>query len=454
MNNESTLYSWRAEESVLGFLFNTIIKVEEKRKLLSLLTPDHFSNPFYKFLFDKIAQNVIFDKIVLWDKIKVDAFMHDGMPLTWTVLDDIDEFVTQKDLDSYVEIIIDKYQKRKVHSYAKEMQEAIESGEDQFSVALKAHNILANLSTGKRIKSNQELLDEVLKETKDDTISTGFKHLDHFLGGYTRGMIITIAGDSGHCKTTWALDKIFRMSLMNPNFKIGVFSKEMTAKDLIKKQISYFCKIPINKIFAQDYDREYVRKKMKEVESWWDNRIQIISPDSFSTTSDIAKIQLQHKFDVWVLDFIQLLGHNGKSASSSSEYNIQVSQDMRALQSLALSTESIGIVLSQIKKGVDLRTVKRPTISDIEWSGVIKQLSTYILFTYYPCKYYGNHRISPDKHYILGEKTRFSGGFTYPMKIDPNYGIFREVEDSGERSRLLEEITRLTSSEKQSDGTF
>jgi replicative DNA helicase len=179
-----------------------------------------------------------------------------------------------------------------------------------------------------------------------------------------------------------------------------------------------------------------------EVEAWRENRIRIIDPDTFHGVGDIARIQMTHRFDIWFLDFIQLLEFS-RNISSSSDYNIQVGQNMRNLQSLSLTTKSVGVVLSQVKKGIEYRRTKRPTISDLEWSGLIKQLSAYILFSYYPIKYYGERKVSENHYYLLAEKTRFAEGFIYPMLVDPEYGIFKEVVGNQNKKQMLDDLYNL-----------
>jgi replicative DNA helicase len=216
----------------------------------------------------------------------------------------------------------------------------------------------------------------------------------------------------------------------------------MLASELVKKQISRICGIPTAKIFSQEYDKDFVRKKMMEIEPWANDRIRIINPNSFSGVTDIARIQMTYRFDVWFLDFIQLLEF-AKTATNSSDYNIQIGQNMRNLQALALATKSVGIILSQVKKGIEFRKSKKPTVSDIEWSGLIKQLSSYIFFSYYPGKYYGFDVLPPDYYFLIAEKTRFAEQFTYPMKVDPALGIFEEIQSADERQKRVNAMRKI-----------
>jgi len=443
-----SLHSWEAEYNVLGFFFNRHVEEDKRAQLLALVQPEHFTDTRASVLFALIKKYKVFDRIVLWDKIKSLRKVLDAS-IEWKDLQDISDFTNIGEIDSYVEILVDRYQKRELHKFGGMIQEAMETGEDQYEMALKAQEVLKQLGSISQLETNEELLDKVLNESPSDIISTGFKHIDNYIGGFSRGMLITIAGDSGQLKTTLALDQSFKMAEMNPTLNVGIFSKEMSSESLMKKQISRICRIPISKIFGQDYDKEFVKKKMMEVPAWRENRIRIINPNSFSGVADIARIQMTHRFDIWFLDFIQLLEF-AKTAGTSSDYNIQIGQNMRNLQALALATKSVGIILSQVKKGIEYRTIKRPTISDIEWSGLIKQLSSYIFLSYYPGKYYGFETIPESRYYLIAEKTRFSETFVYPLAVNPGLGEFTEIEDAAERQLLVKELRELTENQTKS----
>ena len=433
----SELFSLEAEERVLGYLLNPHISDEDKQQVMQLVESSHFADEKYQSIFNHIKSSDVFNKIVLWDKIQKSPSPTHGVD--WIDIENVDELVTQKEIDAYIEILLDRSQKRRTYYFGKDIQETILRGADQFEVALKAQALLSGLGSKVTLDTNESLLERVLNEEKGVVLSSGYQVIDNFVGGYARGMIITIAGDSGHLKTTLALDKAFRMAENNPKLKVGIFSKEMLATDLMKKQISRICGIPTALIFSQQYDKEYVRKKMMEVDAWREDRIKIINPNSFSGVSDIARIQMTHRFDVWFLDFIQLLEF-AKAATNSSDYNIQIGQNMRNLQSLALATKSVGIVLSQVKKGIEHRKIRKPTVSDIEWSGLIKQLSSYIFFAYYPGKYYGFDVIPDDHFYLIAEKTRFAETFVYPMIVDAKLGRFKELLSPAERESMVHKL--------------
>ena len=290
------IQSYEAEDKILGYLFNPFIELEKKNHVLQLLTTEYFTSRTHSIIFELIKKYSIFDKLVLYDKAQKSLAL---LQVEWRDFELIDEVVTQQEAESYIEILTDKYQRRRIYDFGKSLQEQMVDGTDPYDAALRAQSILMSIGGRVQLETNEELLDRVLKEEARNVIKTGFKAIDNFIGGYARGMLVTIAGDSGHLKTTLALDKAFRMVEANPQARIAIFSKEMLATDLMKKQIARICGIPTSKIFSQDYDKEYVRDKMMSIDAFRENRIRIINPDIFSGVNDIARIQMTHRFDIW-----------------------------------------------------------------------------------------------------------------------------------------------------------
>jgi prephenate dehydrogenase len=56
------------------------------------------------------------------------------------------------------------------------------------------------------------------------------------------------------------------------------------------------------------------------------------------------------------------------------------------LHMLTRTTDSLGILVSQIKKFSEQRISKVPRIEDLEWSGIIGQLASWICLTYWPIR--------------------------------------------------------------------
>jgi len=263
------------------------------------------------------------------------------------------------------------------------------------------------------------------RDTSDVTgIPTGFTKLDRMTAGLQGGDLIIVAGRPSMGKTAFAMN-IAEHTGMQQRMPVAVFSMEMSAEALTKRLISSRGRIDAQKLRRgrleqDDWNRfAAVVKDMDQAQFFIDDTPGLTVNEVRSRARRLA--QRTGGLSLIVLDYLQLMSGSG-SASASENRATEISEISRGLKSLAKEMNVPLVALSQLNRGVDARTDKRPLMSDLRESGAIEQDADVILFIYRDEVY---NKDSPDNknraEVIIGKQRngptgivnlRFDGQFT------------------------------------------
>ncbi len=182
-----------------------------------------------------------------------------------------------------------------------------------------------------------------------------------------------LAGPSGvptH-NSTLALD-LCRAASIAHNMTSVFFSLEMNRSEITMRLLSAEAKVPLNHIRTgqmTDDDWAKLARKMAEVSS-----APIFIDDSPNMTmmeirAKARRLKQRHDLKLIVIDYMQLMT-SGKKVESRQ---LEVSEFSRNIKLLAKELEVPVIALSQLNRGSEQRSDRRPMMSDLRESGSLEQ---------------------------------------------------------------------------------
>ncbi|MFG3051858.1 replicative DNA helicase [Kitasatospora sp. NPDC048239] len=208
----------------------------------------------------------------------------------------------------------------------------------------------------------------------------GFRDLDALTGGMHPGQMIVIAGRPGMGKSTGGMD-IARSAAIGHGLGTAFFSLEMSRVEIMKRLICAEGCVPLHhmqvKAGMTDDDWTRVAKVMPRISDaplYLDD-----SPDLTMTSirTKARQIAAETELRLIVIDYMQLLRSGGGHRYESRQQ--EVSDLSRSIKLLAKELEIPVIALSQLNRGPEQRTDKKPMAADLRESGAIEQDADLII---------------------------------------------------------------------------
>jgi len=161
-----------------------------------------------------------------------------------------------------------------------------------------------------------------------------------------------------------------------------VFSMEMPAEQLLMRVFSSLGQIDQSKVrtgelLEHDWDRiSSTLALLKEKKLYIDDTPGLSPNDLRTRTRRIARDE--GGISIIMVDYLQLMRVPGNSENRTAE----ISEISRSLKALAKEFDCPVVALSQLNRGLEQRTNKRPIMSDLRESGAIEQDADVIAFVY------------------------------------------------------------------------
>jgi len=207
-------------------------------------------------------------------------------------------------------------------------------------------------------------------------VPTGFADLDTLTNGLHPGQMVVIAARPAIGKSTLALD-FARAAAIRNGMTTVLFSLEMGRNEITMRLLSAEARVPLSTMrTGQMNDDDWARlaRRMSEVA---DAPLFIDDSPNMNMMEIRAKCRrLKQRNDLKfvIIDYLQLMSSPKRVENRQQE----VSEMSRSLKLLAKELDVPVVALSQLNRGPEQRTDKKPLLSDLRESGCLTA-DTHIL---------------------------------------------------------------------------
>ena len=209
-------------------------------------------------------------------------------------------------------------------------------------------------------------------------VMTGFNNLDLLLGGMQRSDLIILGARPALGKSSLAVN-ICVNAAMNGSMS-GIFSLEMSREQLALRILSSDAEIDAHRLrlnLTNDAEEQRIIDSIGRL-----SELPLFIDDTpfqgmVEMRSKARRLSLEHGLDLLVVDYLQLIqGRNNRSENRVQE----MSEISRSVKGMARELNVPVLAVSQLSRGVEGRTGRRPMLSDLRDSGSIEQDADIVMF--------------------------------------------------------------------------
>ena len=233
----------------------------------------------------------------------------------------------------------------------------------------------------RRMSEDFVALEDLLQPTMDEIdaiassgglsrgVLTGFTELDEVTNGLHPGQMIIVAARPGVGKSTLGLDFLRSCSIKHRLASV-IFSLEMSKSEIVMRLLSAEAKIKLADMRSgrmSDDDWTRLARRMSEI-----SEAPLYIDDSPNLTmmeirAKARRLRQKANLRLIVIDYMQLMTSGKKHESRQ----VEVSEFSRHLKLLAKELEVPVVAISQLNRGPEQRTDKKPMLSDLRESGCL-----------------------------------------------------------------------------------
>ena len=294
-------------------------------------------------------------------------------------------------IEHHARILQQMFVKRKAIEVGNKIVEgAYDDGKDIFDLMEDTYRDMDHVSDWLLVKKATDFKSVVAKlflSANNNTagVPSSLSKLQSKLNGYQKTDLIILAARPGMGKTALMINEA--MAAAKQGIPVGIFSLEMSDKQLAGRMLANFCEINVEKVSLNKLDKFEIRLMNEKREEFEKLPIYIHDQPAISPLElkiQASKWKREKGVQMLFVDYLQLM--RLKSFKGNREQ--EVSECSAALKGIAKELDVPVMALAQLSRAPEIRGgMKRPILSDLRESGAIEQDADLIMFLLRP-EYY------------------------------------------------------------------
>ena len=336
----------------------------------------------------------------------------------------------------YAEIVHNKaVLRRLVEASIKVAQLGYQGQGDVADIVDAAQQAVYEVADGKASEDYQPL-SELIEPTIDEIeaiegrkgvmsgVPTGFADLDDLTNGLHPGQMIIIAARPAVGKSTLALD-FARAAAIKSKLATVFFSLEMSRTEIVMRLLSAEAGVQLGSIRGGKMNDEDWRRVVNKTPMISESPLYIDDSPNLTMMEIRAKarrLKQRHDLKMVIIDYMQLMS-SGKKVESRQ---LEVSEFSRQIKLLAKELELPVIALSQLNRGPEQRSDKKPMLSDLRESGSLEQDADMVVLLHREDVYDKENR--PGEADLIVAKRRNGPTGTITTAFQGHYSRFVDMQ--------------------------
>jgi replicative DNA helicase len=444
-------HSLDAEQSVLGAI---LLDNEALTNVVELLTSVDFYQRshqiLYEVLLEMFERHEPIDIVTLAQALKAASKLDQAGGVEY-LSHLVDIVPTAANTQYYARIIREMSIRRKmIHEASEIVNQAFLAKDDVDSFIDSVEQRIFKVSE-QRVKPSFVKVGDLVKDSikavearyvNSDSITgvpSGFIDLDELTSGFQPSDLIIVAGRPSMGKTSLALS-MGRHVALDRNRAVAVFSLEMSKEQITMRLLCSEARVSNSRVRSGKLAETDFPRLVDAAAKLAQADIFIDDTPALSVLEMRAKARRLHReraLSLIIVDYLQLM----RGSSRRSERREQeISEISGSLKAIAKELSVPVIALSQLNRGVETRTDKRPIMADLRESGAIEQDADLIGFVYRDEVY---NPETPDKGIaeLIVSKHRNGPVGTIRLRFEAEHTLFEDLTEESSYDYLGSEVT-------------